>query len=109
MTIEDSRELEDELQTLIDLREAGEEHDTDALKQLEELKEECDGHGWECGICFIPDYEFKNYCQELAEDCGMVPEGPMSNYVDWDSWAEDCEQDYSEVEFRGTTYLWREA
>lgn len=108
----DSRDLEEELQELEELKENGEEYDEERFKAIQELKEECESYGWDCGICFIPDYQFEDYAQELAEDCYLgadMKNNPLINHIDWESWANSVEMDYSSVDFEGTTYLWREA
>jgi hypothetical protein len=110
----DSRDLEDELQNLEeredDKDDPLDEEDKRNLKELKELKEECEDYGWDDGICFIPDYMFEDYCRELADDCySLDKNNPLSNHIDWESWANAVEMDYSEVDFRGTTYKYREA
>jgi antirestriction protein len=112
MTYQDTRDLEEELQGLLQLKEDNEEYDQDRLKELEDLKEELEGYGWEYGIALIPEVDFEDYARELAEDCFMGSDAktnPLMNHIDWESWANDVEMDYSSVEFEGTTYLWREA
>ena len=51
----DSRELEKELQDLLEAKENKEDYDEDRLKALQELKSECECYGWKYGICFIPN------------------------------------------------------
>lgn len=109
----DSRDLEEkivELQTLKDDDNISEDEQEELTKLLA-LKEETENYGWEDGISFIPDYEFQDYCRELAEDCYITSDksNPLLNYIDWESWANDCKMDYSEVEYDGTTYYYREA
>ena len=115
----DSRDLNERLEELKqeqeDLREDKqhlEEAEAEELKQLQDLKDECENYGWDCGIFFIPESDFKDYCRELAEDCGYIDRresNPLMSCINWDEWAELCEQDYQEIEFQGDTYLWREA
>lgn len=111
----DSRDLEKELEELLEKRDDEDQDDLteeeqEELKELEELKEECEGYGWEYGINFIADWYFHDYARELAEDCyELDPKNPLSNHIDWNSWADAVEMDYTEVEFRGTTYQYREA
>jgi hypothetical protein len=110
----DSRDLEKELEELEEREEDKDyplsETEQQELKELKELKEECENCGWDYGICFIPDYEFEDYCRELADDCySLDNNNPLSNHIDWESWANACDMDYSDVDFRGTTYKYREA
>ncbi len=60
----------------------------------------------------IPDYEFEEYCREMASDFGYLnsesgADNPLMNHIDWDGWAEDVKHDYMEIEFDGGTYLIR--
>lgn len=102
--------LNDEGQIDDDLYQDLSNSEREEYEELLNLKEECEGYGWEHGIYFIKEYEFYDYCKELAHDCGMVDENsPLSNFIDWNSWANACEMDYSSVDFEGETYLFREA
>ena len=31
----------------------------------------------------------EDFAEELARDCGMLPEGPLANYIDWERYARD--------------------
>lgn len=56
----------------------------------------------------IEDHEFTDYCMEMLEDCGdLLSEMPWYIVIDRGATAENLKADYSEVEFRGTTYLYR--
>jgi hypothetical protein len=57
-------------------------------------------------ITMIRDSYFKDYAQELAEDCGMIQAGATwpNNCIDWDEAADQLRQDYTSVEFHGVTY-----
>lgn len=57
----------------------------------------------------IPEDEFQDYAQELAEEIGAVSSGmqwPL-NCIDWDAAAKELKMDYSKVEVDGITYLFR--
>lgn len=52
---------------------------------------------------------FVDYAQQLAEDCGMVPDNrswPL-NCIDWDFAARELAHDYSEVEVCGVNWMVR--
>lgn len=54
----------------------------------------------------IPDNEFENYAQELAEDIGAINSDarwPL-NCIDWKEAAEELQQDYCSVDVDGETY-----
>jgi hypothetical protein len=76
------------------------------FKALLELQEEAEGYangGWHHGATLIADHYFKTYAQELAEDCGYMPEWPL-HCIDWERAARELKFDYSSVEFDGETY-----
>lgn len=79
--------------------------------ELERLADECSGCGWEHGITFIPKDDFEAYAEELAGDIGAIdPEaGWPLNRIDWEAAADDLKIDYTESDFNGTSYYWREA
>ena len=62
------------------------------------------------GITFIPEHSFTEYAEEFANDIGAIGvdsyEWPI-NFIDWDEAAEALKADYSEVDWQGTTYLFR--
>ena len=105
----DSRDLEERLNELLDQEELNEEEKQE-LKEIQDLKEETDGYGWEYGIYFINEVNFQEYCDELADECyiNQIPDS-IKNYFDYEAFARDCEHDYSYVTFRGEDYLYREA
>ncbi len=61
---------------------------------------------WQYGEALIRATYFKTYAQELAEDCGMVPEG--NNWpcycIDWDRAARELQIDYTSIDFDGVEY-----
>jgi len=117
----DSRDLNERLEELneLTLNEDGERDDTlyndlsneerEELEMLEKLKDETEWAGWEYGINFIKEYNFKDYAEELFDDCFLynAPEN-VRHYIDYDKFANDLEMDYTEVEIDGTSYLFRE-
>ena len=103
----DSRHLEEELKTL-DPKE-----DKEEIKEILELKKEVSSYGgdnWEHGIFFISEDEWKDYCENFAEDVGYIDNldnNPLQHCIDWDQWANILSMDYSIVEFRGKSYYYR--
>lgn len=78
------------------------------LSELAELCDQADGYceDWEHGATLIRDCYFEDYARELAEDCGMVPDGiawPLT-CIDWKQAARELRMDYTSVEFNGVTY-----
>jgi len=78
------------------------------LAALESLAEEASGYAadWQHGEALIRDSYFKEYAEQLAEDCGMIQAGATwpNNCIDWDEAARQLQQDYTEVDFDGVAY-----
>jgi antirestriction protein len=55
----------------------------------------------------IPETEFEDYAQELAEDTGAIDrEMSWPNYcIDWEYAARELKHDYTPFEFEGVDYL----
>ena len=132
MDVLDSRDLQErieELETELgalteDLEAAEEENDEaavrDAKHAIEEWKEEIDAltalkdycwdSGWRYGIAFIAEDDFEEYAQDLASD--LYGEEIRNAHWpfgcrDWEMAANALRQDYSSIDYRGTTYLFR--
>ena len=83
----------------------GEEYDS-----LKALVEDASGSpDWESGEALIRRSYFQDYAQELAEDCGMIPEDLAwpCTCIDWEHAARELEMDYFSVDFGGVEYLIR--
>lgn len=105
----DSRDLIErleELQQRDDLSADAQEE----LKALQEADAELQGFSdYRYGLTLVADYLFQEYAQELAEDCGMMPEDlhwPL-NCIDWEHAARELRYDYTSVELFGQTYWTR--
>jgi hypothetical protein len=62
------------------------------------------------GYHFIEEDSFESYARELAEDCEgrkAFDNWPMT-CIDWAEAADQLRPDYSEIEFEGVTYLYRD-
>lgn len=110
----DTRDLNDEIDELEALRDrAAEEGDPfsaypDECKRYQALIALRDdiGSEWRHGVALIPESEFEDYAQQLAEDCYEIPD-TFAPYIDWSRWADDVRSDYSCVEFDDETYYFR--
>jgi antirestriction protein len=74
---------------------------------IEDLEDEV-GSEFSYGVTLIPEDDFEDFCEDLVSDIGDLPKdlpSYISNNIDWAGVAEDLRVDYSEVEFRGETYL----
>lgn len=86
------------------------ENEIREVKEINDLEDEISSGGWDYGLQLIDEDDFQDYCEELVLDIGDLPKdlpSYISNNIDWEGVAEDLKVDYSEVTFRGTTYLYR--
>lgn len=84
------------------------EYELNLIKEIDELEEEILNGEWEYGTTLISEDEFEEYCQDLLIDCGYISRDfPSWIEIDWENTTDNMRQDYSEVEFRGTNYLYR--
>jgi hypothetical protein len=78
------------------------------LAALEKLAEEAEGYAedWQYGAQLIRDSYFQDYAQELAEDIGAIDKAANwpNTCIDWESAAQELQQDYTAVDFDGVTY-----
>lgn len=78
---------------------------------LSEFAEEAEGccSDWRGGATLIHEDYFEEYAEELAGDIGAInptARWPL-NHIDWESAAEELQQDYTAVEWDGHTYWTR--
>lgn len=78
------------------------------LARLQALAAEAEGYAadWHHGEALIADHYFEEYAQDLAEDIGAIDRNaswPLQ-HIDWKAAAEALQQDYTSVEYGGTTY-----
>ena len=105
----DTRDLVDELAEL----EADPDADQDraqAIRALFDALSNYAGDSQEDGIFLIAKDAFEDYAQELAEDIGAIPnsEAGWPLYcIDWEWAARELTQDYTTVDFDGTTYYFQ--
>lgn len=119
----DSRDLAKLLERLEDAESAATEGDesdrgepltedeADLLKALRELRDECEGYGWEYGIGFIRDSYFRDYAEELADDIGAIDKNaswPVC-HIDWEAASDALKQDYMTTDIGGVEFYYREA
>lgn len=88
--------------------EAANPEDAAELAILSKLAEEAEGYAadWKYGETLIRDSYFRTYAEELADDCGMIPDGlswPLT-CIDWEQAARELQMDYTSVDFDGVTY-----
>ena len=62
------------------------------------------------GATLIPVDDFTKYCEDMVNDCydlGNVPRFIKDN-INWDGVASDLSVDYSEINYQGLIYLYRD-
>ena len=75
------------------------------------LQEEAEGHisDWQYGETFYAWDALVEYTEETVNECyttGGLPSW-VTNHIDWKKVTEEVKVDYTEFEFRGTTYYAR--
>lgn len=118
----DSREVMKRIAELeevgTDTNSEGTEFDADRLcdefreeyDALIELRDDAEGNiaDWEYGETFISENAFTDYMMELLSDIGYLPADlPGWIVIDEEETASNMKEDYTEFEFRGTTYYAR--
>lgn len=97
----------DELGSAIDAATATPEEEAEE-RGLVAFRDEVGSSEWDYGVTFIPEHDFEEYAQSMAQDCGYVDaDDPMAHYIDWAKWARDVQMDYSSIELDGFTFLYR--
>ena len=85
----------------------------DRRKALRKLRDEAsDGTipDWGYGETFLHEDYFEEAMQEQVKDLGYLPDDLVwwiDSAIDWGKVADILRQDYTEFEFRGSTYLAR--
>jgi len=79
------------------------------FEELEELKElESEIPQWIDGNQLINEDHFIDYCKDLIKDIGDLPKNiPSYIVIDWESTAENLKVDYSEIDYQGETWFYR--
>lgn len=86
---------------------------SEAVKEYDELRElesmgESYAPDWSHGETLINEDYFTTYAEELVKDIGDLPqEIPAYIAIDWEATAQNLKVDYTEISFRGSTFLIR--
>lgn len=94
-----------ELQVEFEEFERTDDVDNTRYKDLLELKEAL-GQSWDSDVDLINESYLKQYIKKELQGCVEIPES-LEPYIDYDKYAEDCETDYSTVEFEDVTWYYR--
>ena len=75
---------------------------------IDEVEDEI-GSEFDFGVTLIPEDDFTDYVEDLLKGCGYISEDfPSWIEIDWEATAENVKQDYSELEYEGETYFYRD-
>lgn len=104
---EDLRDAESNLQEAkVALEDFLASDDGAELRELNDLEGEISE--WRYGETLIAEEDFTEYCQQLCEDTGDIPQDlPHYIVIDWEATAKNLKMDYSSCEYQGTEYLYR--
>ncbi len=104
-TFFDTHSLNVELTELASNADALTAEERDRLNALVELRDEIGGE-WEYGETLIPENDFQEYAQELADDLGLLNDPVAWPYtcIDWERAANDLASDYSLIKFDNEWY-----
>lgn len=88
-------------------KEAFGDDEKEELAELENLESEISE--WRHGEAMIPESEWIDYAQQLAEDIGAIPDNAQwpCTCIDWERAAKELAYDYSLVSYQGTDYYVR--
>lgn len=100
-----------EARDLLDDPDASDEH-ADLLRVVGAIEAVRDGMGastFDEGSLLIPEGEFTEYAQDLAEEIGAIDSdaGWPSGYIDWEAAADALRVDYTEIGLGDDSYLFR--
>lgn len=75
---------------------------------IDEVEDEI-GSEFDFGVTLIPEDDFTDYVAQDLEDCGYIPKDfPSWIEIDWEATTENVKQDYSELEYEGETYFYKD-
>lgn len=82
------------------------EDELNEIAEIDKIESECSEFHFGCTL--IHEDYFKEYCEELCEDCGYISKDlPSFIEIDWSATAHNMKADYSAITYQGETYLYR--
>lgn len=79
------------------------------MDKLTALRDDVSSSEWVYGLGLIGESYFTEYVEEMLKDIGDLPSDiPHYIAIDWEETADNIRVDYSEVEYDGETYLFRD-
>ena len=81
------------------------------ITDIEKLEDEVNnyaGDNFNDGVNLIDEDDFEDFVEDDLKQLDYIPKDfPTWIEIDWKATANNVQQDYTEVKFRGTTYLYR--
>ena len=75
---------------------------------IDEVEDEI-GSEFDFGVTLIAEDDFTDYVEDYLKGCGYISDDfPSWIEIDWEATAENVKQDYSELEYEGETYFYRD-
>ena len=75
---------------------------------IDEVEDEI-GSEFDFGVTLITEDDFTDYVEDYLKGCGYISDDfPSWIEIDWEATAENVKQDYSELEYEGETYFYRD-
>jgi hypothetical protein len=81
--------------------------DVEELHDLRQLREEAQSYGGWPNCTLINEDNWVEYAQQYADDLGGVTDEWPPRHIDWDAAAEALREDYTEVQFSGSSFYVR--
>jgi hypothetical protein len=80
-----------------------------SIIEIDELESDISSREWGYGLTLIPENDFEDFVEQDLKDCGYISKDlPSWIEIDWEATSDNVKQYYSEVNFRGETYLYRD-
>ena len=89
-----------------DMSDADRDNWADEIEELKDLRALTDAIGTEFGSLISEDY-WKKYAIQNADELFDLDKTRAQDYFDYDSYADDLQTDYSQVQFGETTYYYQ--
>ena len=84
------------------------QEEIDQITCIDEVEDEI-GSEFDFGVTLIPEDDFTDYVKDLLKGCGYISDDlPTWIEIDWEATAKNVKQDYSELEYEGETYFYRD-
>ncbi|WP_439132419.1 hypothetical protein [Polaribacter sp.] len=99
---EDIKQDKEEITSFIDLWNT----EIEEIEEINEIENDCSEFYY--GETLINENYFEEYVKDLLTDCGYISKDfPHWVEIDWNSTAENVQQDYSQCDYQGETFYFR--